>query len=297
MKIFPFQVNRIYTLILKSKLVKFIDKSDEINSAAKKLIRIPSKKKGQVFWGNSDEKRTIYGIIKSGIYDKIYDIADIQDKKYSLTTKKSNAVMKPFFYFLKIPRNHNKALLILERVENDGLYGVFSSIITSCLRDTFLSGKYAIKKEAVITRDYLEELEKGVYKSISMSVESLPKDIADKYFSKELETEDFSIELTVKFKNARLNQRKIKHIVDSKNLIVSKDVSEIFANSQDKLISTVGSSAKTRTYHLNEENKKMIRPYYEIDVRENNENFSDFSSIIAEVQKFIDENEEFKIFE
>jgi len=278
---------------LKNNLVNFIDLSDGVNPAVKKLVRIPQLKDK----GYDDNQRIIYGVIKSGLYDKIYDIADIRDKNYNLTTKKSNAVMKPFFYFLKIPRNHNKALLVLERVENDGIYTLFSSILKVFLQKTFIQGKYEIKKESIITNQYLKELNEGAYKSLSMKISSLPKDIADKYFSQELETEDFSIELKIKFKNAWNEQRKIKKLINSKSLIVSSDMNEVFENAEKSLITTFGHSKKTRTYHLNKENKTMIRPYYEIDVEENNEGFSEYESILEEIKSFINNNEEFKIFD
>lgn len=280
----------------KKHFVKFIDNTDGVNPAAKKLIRIPKAKKQKPFWGYDDSQRIIYGVVKSGIYDKIYDIADIRDKDYILTTKKSNAVMKPFFYFIKIPRNHNKALLILERVENDGIYSIFSTILKLFLQNTFIQGKYEVKKESIITNEYLKELNEGVYKSISMKVLSLPKDIADRYFSQELETENFSIELKIKFKNAKNEQTKIKNLIRTNALITSVDMNGLFADAKKSLTSTFGNTNKTRTYHLNEENREMIRPYYDLEVEENDEGFSNFDSILGTIQNFINDNTEFQIF-
>lgn len=283
---------------LKKNWASFIDLSSGDIPTEKRAVRIPPKEGDINYFCFDEDKRMIYGILESGLYGKKYDIADKTDPKHNLfSTSKGSAIMKPFFYLIQIPKKGNRGLMILERTENDGVFGVFSSILISLFRDT-LSRNFNVKKAGVITNDYLKELSSGVYRSITMSVDSLPKDAAERYFCKELTSEDFSIELTVKFKNARNNQNKIKKIIEGNSKIfLSQDVNEILFGSENKVITTVGKSSKTRTYHLNHENKEMIRPYYEIIVQENENGFGLFKSIYDEVILFIKSNEEFKIFE
>ncbi len=281
---------------LKENWVKFIDVSAKDIPTEKRAVRIPPKEGKVTYFGFDDDCRFIYGIIESGLYGKKYDIADKSDpKKNVFTTSKGSAIMKPFFYLIQIPSKGDKGLIVLERTENDGIYGVFSSIMSSIFRSGF-DKRVQLKKSSVITHEYLKDLTQGVYKSITMSVKSLPEDIADKYFCKELNSEDFSMEMTIKFNEPRKNQKKIKKLIEGDaSIFVSEDVTEILEGSEKKVVTTVGRSTKTRTYHLNNEQEK-IRPYYELIVEESENGFSLFSSILSEVKLFLKTNKEFKIF-
>jgi hypothetical protein len=49
--------------------------------------------------------------------------------------------------------------------------------------------------------------------------------------------------------------------------------------------------------YLGNENKNIIHPYYEIEVKDNEKGFSDYSSIKKATKLFITNNTEFKVFE
>lgn len=285
--------------LFKSDFVKYIDNTSGDVAQEKRTIRIPEKEGNVVFHRYSDRGRYIHGIIETGLYGKEYSIADKDEPKKNLfKAHKSAAIMKPFFYYLKIPRRGDRALLILERTDNEGIFPLFKILLKTFLVNYF-SKDYVndIVKNNIITSEYVNELQEGKYKSIAMTVNSLPKDTADRYFCEGFNSEDFSIEVIVKFKSKE-KQTQIKEMVNSgKSLFVSKDLNDLTENSEKKVVSTIGNSSKTRTYHLAEQNRNMIRPYYELDVDQNDKGFSSYDSIGKEVKKFISYNKEFRIFD
>ena len=52
-----------------------------------------------------------------------------------------------------------------------------------------------------------------------------------------------------------------------------------------------------RTLYLNDEEKNIIHPYYDLDVNGNTKGFSDYESIKKATEKFIEDNPDFKVFE
>lgn len=285
--------------LFKQGFIKYIDKTSGDVPAEKRTVRIPEKEEDVIFHCHSDKGRYIHGIIETGLYGKEYDIADKDDpKKILYKATKSSAIMKPFFYYLKIPRIGDQALLILERTDNEGIFSLFRTLLIAFLVNHF--GKdnvYNIVKDNIITGEYLNELQDGRYKSMTMSVNSLPKDAVKRYFCKGLDSEDFSIEVVVKFKSKE-KQAQIKEMVNSgQSLFVSKDLNDLVASSEKKVVSTIGDSSKTRTFHLAEENRNLIRPYYELDVELNDKGFSSYDSIKSKTREFISHNKEFRIFD
>lgn len=247
-------------------------------------------------------ERYICGIIETGAYGKEYEIANKDTPKdVSYTVGKEQAIIKPFFYYLKIPRHGTKALLILERTDNEGIYPLINLLLKNFLDRIFGVEKlFRIEKSNIVLGDYINDLKSGRYKSITLTANQQSTDCAERYFGN-LETTDYTMELVVKFKN-HLDEDKEEHIRQLINsgatLFDSPDLSAIFGDSKRKVVTTIGTGrqAKTRTYYLSSEQHDLIRPYYDIDVESNNKNFSDYVSIKAIVKKFVDENSEFSVF-
>lgn len=63
-----------------------------------------------------------------------------------------------------------------------------------------------------------------------------------------------------------------------KYLFDSPELNAIFEDSTQKVSSTIG-GGKTRTLYLNDEEKNIIHPYYDLDVNRNTKGFSDYESI------------------
>lgn len=100
------------------------------------------------------------GIIETGAYGKEYEIAD-KDSPNDIAYKvdKDQAIIKPFFYFLKIPRRGSKALLILERTDNEGIFPLMVILLKTFINNYYGIDKgYSIEKTNIILSSYLEEL-------------------------------------------------------------------------------------------------------------------------------------------
>lgn len=284
--------------------VSFIDKNVTGDLPAEKMtVKLPN------HYTVNTKKRYLCGIIETGHYGKEYEVVDKDDpenEEKKIYLGKSNAILKPFFYFIKIPRTGNKALLILERTDNDGIYPVFRSILVSFLNDKLNYGldekiEYTIDRNNFVTKSFLEKLNEGRLKSYTLTVNRLSTDLADRYCGT-LDKEDFSIDLIVRF-NKELSQekeKKIRKLINSgKVLFDSPELNDIFDGAEKKYTSTIGEgkSSKTRTVYMNEDKMGLIRPYYDIEVKENPKGFSDYVSIKDAVKEFINTTPDFRVFD
>lgn len=272
-----------------------------------RTVRIPANEisdEGETlkYYHRNINSRYICGIIETGAYGKENEIANKDTpKNVSYTVGKEQAIIKPFFYFLKIPRHGTKALLILERTDNEGIYPLMNLLLKNFLDRTFGVEKlFKIEKNNIVLGDYIEDLQSGRYRSVTLTANQQATDCADRYFGN-LESTDFTMELVLKFKNhlGEDKQEHIRKLVNSGNtLFDNTELNTIFDNSKRKVVTTVGTGrqARTRTYYLSSEQRDLIRPYYDIDVESNDKNFSDYISIKSIVKRFVDENSEFSVF-
>lgn len=283
------------------KFIKYIDRNITGDVPAEKMtVRIPPKGHS-----HNDAERYLCGIIETGHYGKEYEVVDKdnpkdEDKKIYLG--KSNAIMIPFFYHIHIPRKGNKALMILERTENNGIFPLMRSILISFFNYHFgVEEGYIIDRGNIILGSYLKKLGDGKYSSLSLSANSLPTDVAEQYFGA-LDSEDFTLELTLKYKKniGETKEKRIKELIDSGNyLFESSELSAIFEESTKRVTSTIGTGkdTKTRTLYLDDDKRSLIRPYYEIDVKENAKGFADYDSMKEAIKQFIKDNADFRVFD
>lgn len=289
----------LYTLLAtdNTNFWRFVDNSmtGDVPSA-KMTVRIPEATTDQVFHHHNDRERFISGIIETGSYGKEYEIADKDSPRdIEFVVNKTSAIIKPFFYYIKIPRSGNKGLMILERTDNDGIYPLMRIILTAFINFHFeVENGFNIEKKNVILASYLEELQNGRYSSISLSANSLPADITDRYFGS-LESSDFSVEFKMKFKKniGEIKEQEIRRAINSGNyLFDSPELNAIFESASKKIVSTVGT--KPRTFYLGGgEQRNMVRPYYELEVEQNEKGFSSYNSIKNATKQFILDNPDF----
>jgi len=144
--------------------------------------------------------------------------------------------------------------------------------------------------DAVI-RDYVTN---GDYSKISISRNSLPSIVAQRYGLIGFDSKDFRLELNIVAKRKNLftesfARKKIISYLDSQpdGFFATNEFKDLgFDEHTDiKVKSTLGGNS--RTINLNDHLK--VRPYYEIDVDLNSEGYSDFKSINSEVSVFLDD--------
>ncbi len=79
--------------------------------------------------------RSISGIIESGEYGTEEDGIDINTGKSTFKKKKTEALMKPFYFQFYIPKNAVRAFLIVERVGINGIMSILRNAILSYFSD------------------------------------------------------------------------------------------------------------------------------------------------------------------
>lgn len=289
----------IYEL-LKRDFVPYIDQdmTGPIDEYEKRTIKIPAAIDNQHFWGCNDQKRYVYGIIESGLYGKRLQIADKDDPRNILyaSTDKNAAVMKPFFFLIFIPRIGDTAFIVLERTENEGIYPLFHTLLASFLHHKRpLNGEvqeYTIKPHNYLSHEYVENLRNGTIKSVRLSLSKLPRDLADTYMLDALDV-DTSISITINFKGGLLANHSVSRAIkDNQTIFTNEAFTTLFNDSERTIVteSQMNGVRKERTVYLSEDSQNHIRPYYVIDVQENERGYSDYSSIRDAVFSFIEAN-------
>lgn len=288
----------IYKL-LKKNFVNYVHNSTGDMPAEKRTVKIPTAKGGETFYAYNDKMRCIYGIIESGIYGKTLEIAHKDNPEkilYRSKSKNEEAVIKPFFYLIGIPHIGDVAFLILERTDNEGILPMFRSILKTFLNKYLGSDdeKFSIEFSNYLSKEYVTSLKNGNLKTIRFNVRSLPEDGADRYLLKELGN-DVQISLSVTFKGGMTPDNKLREAIEDPNKIfTSDDMKELFGDSHKSIVTTskINGVSKERTVYLDDDNSKLIRPYYVLDVKENSKGYCDYASIRDAVMAFIKENEE-----
>lgn len=283
--------------MMKSDFINYIHNSHTGDVPAEcRTVRIPTASEGQAFHGYSDSNRYIYGVIESGLYGKQLEIADKDNPENILfTSTRTQAVLKPFFFLIKIPRRGDTALLVLERTDNESIYPLMRIILSTYFRDKFDEPEgMMVDRQNYISSQYLDELRNGRMKSVSFTLKTLPSDLADQYMVDELD-ENTSITLTLKFRGGLRPEHHIAQAIRNNHTIfTSEDLQGMFDTSQKSIVAeaNTGVATKERTYYLSGENNSALRPFYTLNVQVNSKGYSSFSSIKSEVFNFINVNSE-----
>ena len=104
------------------KYINTFDKKLLLDNAQKKSLRFNN----QNLLANQN-KRTISGIIESGDYDYVSHIYDINTGKRNYIKKITDTDIRPFYFYFSIPKEQNKAILVLQRMGIYGIHSVFSN--------------------------------------------------------------------------------------------------------------------------------------------------------------------------
>lgn len=279
----------------KNGLLQYIDSNVTGDVIAEKAsLRI---KKGCYLKDPND--RYLSGIIETGHYGKEYSVVDKDEpnnEKKTWHLGKANAILKPFFYFIKIPQNGTKALLILERVENDGISSLMRTILVGFINDKLgVDPGYRFDKKPYISKEYLKEVSNGKYTSYTITKNTKSSDLSEQYDGI-FEENDIILEFKFKFKKglSELKEKQIRDIIDSGNSFFdSDDLNNLLDGGTKKVISSVNN--RDRTLYLNSDRYNVFKPYYDLDVEEEKNGFSKYDSIQKEVINFIKHNNELNI--
>lgn len=290
--------------ILKTNWVSFIDgKTGPIGDpeSDKRTLRIPHEQNGTIYHGYNDQMRCIYGIIETGVYGKKLEIVNKDNPREALfQSDAEGAVIKPFFYLICIPHIGDLGYIIVERTDGEGVTALMVTLLNIFFHENLPyqgdTKDYSVRLKNYLSHEYVESLQNGKLKSVRLNISKLPKDLADRYMLQELDT-DASISIVVNFKNGILpNHRVAKAIKNNDSIFMCEEINDLFRDSTRSIVTTSDNNGvqRERTVYLDEDNIQKIRPYYLLDVEENDRGYASFNSIKQASFDFINSNEELK---
>lgn len=113
--------------------------------------------------------RIISGYISSGDYGYETPIADPKGNIVSKIAKE-NAPMRPFFFFVNLPKNSKKGHLLIQRFENFGVYTIFSKVLRQVFNTRYSEYTLSIAPESIDNSEALNYLEHGKISKASFAV-------------------------------------------------------------------------------------------------------------------------------
>ncbi|WP_435138872.1 hypothetical protein [Formosa sp. A9] len=279
--------------VLFNDFVPFLDRypRDENN---KRVFKLFKEGDDASYFSIDSTYRSITGIVETGKYGKEENVVDSNkpNDKPVFKINKNHAVQKPFFFLVCVSNKKTDNLLILER---DGVLGI-KQVFTKFLKD-FISTRYPDYRlhvynfiDTEIIKNYIT---KGDYKSITLSRNSLPHDVAERYNLNHFESRDFIVELKIKTKGSNfINGYSKKRILE----IFANEKSGFFTSEElkqvgfdDKSTIKVDSRYNNSKRVINLSETMKFRPYYDILVNINPAGHSEFDSIETEAFNLIDE--------
>lgn len=284
--------------LMKTDFINYVHNSQTGDvPAEKRTIRIPEANGKFPFWGFNDASRCVYGVIETGLYGKKIEVVNKDNPKAPLfkAADMNAAVIKPFFFLVKIPKSGDAGYMIFERTDNESIATLFVTIFQAYLKyknpDKEANG-FMIDRENYITKEYVQALRNGRLKSMTFRLRKVPKDMADLYMMKGLPV-DTSISMTVNFHGGIVNNKTAKAIMDDKQLFTTPEglLGELVASDCSVVTDTkIDGQSKERTIYLDDKNNSLIRPYYLVQIENDDNGYPSYESIKNSVFNFVSDN-------
>lgn len=240
---------------------------------------------------SKDSLRYISGKIKIGADDgKEQDVVQNNtDKTVLYIKRKGQAVERPFYFFIVLPLALKYGFIILEREGNHSAKGVFDKLLKKFISDNLseLNLKISNFVESNIIQEYLEG---GTYNSIVLSQKIVSSDLAEQYLGSYIDGAKYKVEMRIiPLENAVIpyfTKRKIlNNLENNDGFFEGDDFKNIGFDDDAEVKVIVTKDGNTRTIDLSDTNK--IRPYYNVEVPNEDKGFSDFKKINKEALKLV----------
>lgn len=125
------------------------------------------------------ESNIFYGEFLYGTYGAEHPVKNIHNNEEETKINKNQSVLSPYYFYIEIPPNRTKGLLILENKNNDGIKGLFEGwfgeFVKECTYTHFLLELQSFMPEKIIDT-YIKE---GFLKRIRFISYKLPTDKLD----------------------------------------------------------------------------------------------------------------------
>ncbi|MDR3625483.1 MAG: hypothetical protein P4L45_01540 [Ignavibacteriaceae bacterium] len=211
--------------------------------------------------------RVLSGIIECGEYGIESDIKDTITGAEKYHKQVTDTDSMPFYFLVKIPENHDKAILILQRTGIHGIHTIFRRHFEEYIKN--IAEDITVEFNTLVSKDLANTfIEKGGIREIALRKYNMPADIASKLGLKNHKEDSIVAEIKFsaqgKNKFLPLRDRVQKFMSDGNTKFFDLQALNNlgFEGEYDTIIKTK-LNGTTRTIDLSATGE--IRPYYDID--------------------------------
>ena len=273
-------------LLFFKKYLESFEKNVVINEQRKKSITFLS----EVTKINSED-RTIAGILESGDYGVDSTIVDQLTGEIKYKKTKDDLDVKPFYFYLWLPKNHNKGIVILQRLGIFGVNGIFTYHFSEYFKSKF--DDLTVDFNPLISKGLaLKFIEEGAVKEITLRRFNLPKDIEDKIgLTNHRDIARIEVKIVAKAGKFLPYEGRVKKFLENPNVALF-DIPELdrlgFDGNHSSTVK-IKSGKNFRTIDLSDTGQ--IRPYYDIsdEVKLLDSNHPEFESINLIARTLVEE--------
>ncbi|ABQ05715.1 hypothetical protein [Flavobacterium johnsoniae] len=284
--------NDLY-LKLKNGFPNFVDTFPplQIDDKTAKIEKIKNGNEVKSIFKFNDSLRYIAGKIMIGDDDgKEQDVVESNKEKTVLyTKKKGQSVERPYYFMIIVPLGLKYGFIVLEREGKHSAKGVFDKLFRKFVYENLsgLNCKISNFVESEIIKEYLEF---GQYNSITLSQKIISSDKAEQYLGTYIDGSKYKVELRIiPLENSVIpfNTKKkiLKNLENNEGFFEGTEFRNIGFDDDANVKVVATKDGNTRTIDL--EDTFKVRPYYVINVANNNKGFSDFKNINKEAKKLI----------
>jgi len=207
-------------------------------------------------------KYLVYGVLDGGTTNLYYDVKDInntENTEYKVTADKIQSL--PFHFLFYIPKNTNRALLIVQSLGDLNMDGPLKLHFSKFIKT--IDEKYAIDYSEHITKAAEKKMKKGVLQRITLRRSHLPADKADSLFKNEFKVgEELTIEINITGFSGRVKEFFSEKIFGNHTDIIELDsFEELGMDNETEVIARFEHNGRTSSSKL-ENNIKLSPVYY-----------------------------------
>jgi len=278
---------------LKNGFPNFVDTFPplQIDDKTAKIEKVKNGNEIKSIFKFNDSLRYIAGKIMIGDDDgKEQDVVESNKEKTVLyTKKKGQSVERPYYFMIIVPLGLKYGFIVLEREGKHSAKGVFDKLFRKFIHENLsgLNCKISNFVESEIIKEYLEF---GQYNSITLSQKIISSDKAEQYLGTYIDGSKYKVELRIiPLENSLIpfntKKRILKNLENNEGFFEGTEFRNIGFDDDANVKVVATKDGNTRTIDL--EDTFKVRPYYVINVANNNKGFSEFNNINKEAKKLI----------
>lgn len=200
------------------------------------------------------EDRIISGIIESGDYGTVRNIANVTTRKRRGKLNKDDSLTTPFYFFLYFPTNSTVGFLCLQRTGNKGISEFFFDYFRTFFRN-HTDDQYILEIADLVAKDViLKMLEGSEVSQISLRRYNIPREKSSKYRMGVIHPDKgIDAELILKAKGFwDVRNRIMKYIENQDTIFLDiPEVKELGFDEDTDTVISLNRNGKERSFVLN----------------------------------------------